>query len=75
MEIIRTIFYEPTFNLLMFFYDIVGNLGVAILLLAIVSRLITLPLTRRQMKNAEKNKVFQKEVEAIKKKYKNNIEK
>lgn len=75
MEIIRTIFYEPTFNLLMFFYDIVGNLGVAILLLAVVSRLITLPLTRRQMKNAEKNKVFQKEVEAIKKKYKKNQEK
>lgn len=75
MEIIRTIFYEPTFNLLMVFYDLVGNLGVAIILLAAVSRLITLPLTRRQMKNAEKNKVFQKEVEAIKKKYKKNQEK
>lgn len=75
MEIIRTLFYEPTFNLLMFFYDIFGNLGVAIILLAAVSRLITLPLTRRQIKNAEKNKVFQQEVASIKKKYKKNQEK
>jgi YidC/Oxa1 family membrane protein insertase len=75
MELIRIIFYEPTFNLLMFFYSIVGNLGVAILLIAVVSRLITWPLTRRQMKNAEKNKDFQKEVNSIKKKYKKNQEK
>jgi len=75
MEILRILFYEPTFNLLMFFYSIVGNLGVAILLIAVVSRLITWPLTRKQMKNAEKNKEFQKEVNAIKKKYKKNQEK
>ena len=75
MELIRIIFYEPTFNLLMFFYSIVGNLGIAIILIAVVSRLITWPLTRRQMKNAEKNKDFQKEVNSIKKKYKKNKEK
>ncbi len=75
MEIFRILFYEPTFNLLMYFYSIVGNLGIAILLIAVVSRLITWPLTRKQMKNAEKNKEFQKEVNAIKKKYRKNQEK
>lgn len=75
MGILQVLFYEPTFNLLMYFYSIVGNLGVAILFIAVVSRLITWPLTRRQMKNAEKNKDFQTEVNAIKKKYKKNQEK
>lgn len=75
MGIFHTLFYVPTFNLLMYFYSIVGNLGVAILLIAVVSRLITLPLTRRQMKNATQGKEFQKEVNAIKEKYKKNQEK
>lgn len=75
MGILQVLFYEPTFNLLMYFYSIIGNLGVAILLIAVVSRLITWPLTRRQMKNAEKSKDFQREVNAIKKKYKKNQEK
>lgn len=75
MEIFHVLFYEPTFNLLIFLYNILGNLGLAIIVLAIISRLITWPLTRRQIKTAEKNKVFQQEVTQIKKKYKNNKEK
>lgn len=75
MQILHVLFYEPTFNLLIFLYDIIGNLGLAIIVLAIISRLITWPLTRRQIKTAEKNKVFQQEVAKIKKKYKSNQEK
>lgn len=75
MEIFHILFYVPTFNLLMVFYGFVGNLGVAILILAVISRLITWPLTQRQIKNAEKGKDFQKEVDSIKKKYEKNKEK
>jgi len=75
MQIFHVLFYEPTFNLLIFLYDIIGNLGLAIIVLAVISRLITWPLTRRQVKTAEKNKVFQQEVAKIKKKYKSNQEK
>ena len=75
MQIFHVLFYEPTFNLLIFLYDVIGNLGLAIIVLAVVSRLITWPLTRRQVKTAEKNKVFQQEVAKIKKKYKSNQEK
>lgn len=75
MQIFHVLFYEPTFNLLIFLYDVIGNLGLAIIILAVVSRLITWPLTRRQVKTAEKNKVFQQEVAKIKKKYKSNQEK
>lgn len=75
MQIFHVLFYEPTFNLLIFLYDMIGNLGLAIIVLAIISRLITWPLTRRQIKTAEKNKVFQQEVAKIKKKYKSNQEK
>lgn len=75
MEIFQILFYEPIFNLLMWFYSFVGNLGWAILIVAVISRLITWPLTQRQIKQAESGKEFQNEIETIKKKYSKNQEK
>jgi YidC/Oxa1 family membrane protein insertase len=72
---IQTLFYEPIFNFLMFFYSYTGNLGVAILLLALFTRLITYPLTKRQIKNADKGQEMQEKMKALKKKFKKNQEK
>ncbi len=67
--------YDLVFNVLIVLYRFFGeNLGLALIALAIVSRLVVLPFTLKQIKNIDKNKEFQKKYEAIKKKYKSNKE-
>ena len=46
----NTLFVEPIFNLLMGFYYLIPNLGVAIILLTLAVRFITLPMTLKQLK-------------------------
>jgi membrane protein insertase Oxa1/YidC/SpoIIIJ len=75
-DIFRVLFYQPTFNLLIIFYNLfAGNLGLAIVAIAVLSRLVTYPITRAQIKSAEKGKTFQKKYDELKKKYKKNKEK
>lgn len=75
MDIFHNFFYVPIFNLLMLIYQLlVENLGIAILLVALIAKLITFPLTRKQMKSAEKSKEFQKKTKEVKDKYKNDQE-
>jgi len=72
----RVLFYQPTFNLLIVLYEFLGsNLGWAIIIIAVLSRLITFPLTKKQIKLAEKSKEMQKKIEKVKKKYKKNEDK
>lgn len=67
------LFYQPTFNLLIFFYNLFGgNLGWAILMIALVAKLVTYPITAKQLKSAEKMKVFQQKSAEVRKKYEKN---
>jgi len=67
--------FDFVFNVLIVLYRATGeNLGLALILIAILSRVIVIPFTRKQLKNVDKNKEFQKKYEAIKSKYKNNKE-
>lgn len=72
----HVLFYQPLFNLLIVFYNLLfENLGLALVAIAIFARVITIPLTNRQIKSAEKNKEFQKQLKELKKKHKKNEEK
>ncbi len=76
MDIFTILFYQPIYNLLIVLYRLFSdNLGLAIIIVALLSRLITLPITIRQMKMMGSNKEMQKKMNEIKKKYKNNKEK
>ncbi len=75
MDIFHVLFYQPTYNLLMLFTSWFGSLGFGIILIALFSKLITLPLTNAQVKNAEKSKKLQVKFKELKEKYKNNQEK
>lgn len=76
MNFFQIVFFDPIFNILMLLYTYLGeNIGLAIIGVAIITRLITLPLTRGQFKNADKNKAFQSKYQAVKKKYAKNKEK
>lgn len=54
---------------LKFFHSLIGNWGVAIILLTLSVKVILLPLTHKAMVSAESMKKLQPQLEAIKKKY------
>jgi len=56
-------------SLLRWFYDITGVWGVAILLLTVVVKLVTLPLTLKQISSMKRMKEIQPEIKKIKEKY------
>ncbi len=61
---------KPLFTLLEFFYQKVGNFGVAILMLTVVIRLITFPLANRGFEMGVKMKKIQPELQALQKRLK-----
>ena len=74
--IFRAVFYQPVFNVIVLFYRLFGNnLGLAIISVAALSRIITYPMTKAQIKSAEKSKECQSKYDALKKKYGKNKEK
>lgn len=76
MDILTVLFYQPIYNLLMILYrSFGGDLGLAIISVALISRIVTYPLTRRQIKFAEKSREMNTKVKEIKEKYKNNKDK
>ena len=61
---------KPIFAVLEFFYQHVGNFGVAILMLTVVIRLITFPLANKGFEMGIKMKKIQPELQALQKKNK-----
>lgn len=60
---------EKMLWLLRLFYGLTGIWGVAIILLTVVVKLVTLPLTFKQMKSMKKMREVQPELQALKEKY------
>jgi YidC/Oxa1 family membrane protein insertase len=76
MDIFTILFYQPIYNLVIVLYRVFGgDLGLAIIAIAVLSRLITLPITLRQIKMAEGNKEFNAKIKSIKEQYKNDKDK
>lgn len=75
MDIFQILFYQPTFNLIVWLTGIFGNIGWAIIIVAFLAKIITIPLTKKQIKNAEKSTQLQIKMKELKKKYKNNQQK
>ncbi|HZZ30720.1 MAG TPA: membrane protein insertase YidC, partial [Phenylobacterium sp.] len=61
---------KPIFALLEFFYQQVGNFGVAILMLTVVIRLVTFPLANKGFEMGVKMKKIQPELQAMQKRLK-----
>lgn len=65
----------PMLQLMIFFYGIVHNYGVAIIFLTILVKIITLPLTLKGMKSMKAMTKIQPEVMALREKFKNDPQK
>ncbi len=61
--------------LMRFFHGVIGNWGLAIILLTVLVKLLLLPLTHKAMVSAESMKKLQPKMEEIKKKYPDDREK
>src|SRR5690348_6286133 len=59
------------FNVLLFFYQITGNLGVAIIVLTVVIRLLLVPLSLPSLKARDALQKLQPELKKLRDKHKN----
>lgn len=76
MDIFQILFYQPVYNLLIVFYRLFGeNLGIAIILVALITRFVTFSFTLRQSRNMVKNLEMNDRMQEVKEKYKDNKEK
>jgi YidC/Oxa1 family membrane protein insertase len=77
MNIWEMLIINPMLNTLLWIYSILGNFGLAIILFTIIVRLITHPLTVRQLKSAQAMQDMQKskQWQDLQKKYKNDKQK
>ncbi len=66
----HTIFYQPIFNLLIVFYNFVGDIGVAIILLTILLKLVLWPLTVQSLKSQKMLQMMQPKLQVLQTKYK-----
>ena len=80
MEIITTIFndflYQPLFNILIFFYNIVPghDFGIAVILLTLLIRIVLFPLSRKGIMARKSLEGLQPKIKEIQKKYKDKEE-
>lgn len=71
MSILYTLFGK----MLLIIYELVGSYGIAIIIFAIIAKLILLPITIKQTKSMQETTKLQPEIQKLQKKYANNKEK
>lgn len=74
-NIFTTIFYQPIFNLLVFLYNLIPDIGIAIIIITIIIKLILWPLSHKSLKSQKALQELQPKMEELKVKYKDNKEK
>lgn len=65
---------KPIYVLLKYLYSVVGNYGVAIILLALLIKIVFYPLTVKQTKSMKKMQVVGPQMKMLREKYKNDKE-
>lgn len=71
-ELFQTLLYQPIFNLFVGFYDLIPDIGVAILLLTLIIKLILYPLTAKSIRAQQSLSSLQPKLDEIKKQHAGN---
>lgn len=69
------IFYQPLFNLLIFLYNNIGDLGLAVILITLIVKGALYPITAKATKSQNELKKIQPKVKELQEKYKDDKEK
>jgi len=75
IQLYTTIIYQPLFNLLVFFYNIIPDIGIAIIFLTIIVKVILWPISHKGLKSQKVLQDLQPKMDSLKQKYKDNKEK
>lgn len=71
-ELFHIVFYQPIFNILVFLYDLVPDIGIAIVLLTLLIRIALYPLNRKALRSQKALQELQPKIDELKKEYKGN---
>jgi len=75
MNIFDLIFFQPIYNLLIFIYDNIPNIGIAIIIVTLIVKLVLYPLNNKTLKSQKKLQGLHSKIKEIQDKYKDNKEK
>jgi len=65
-----TLFYQPILNLVVFLYNIFGDLGIAIIAITLIIKLILWPLSNKSIKSQKALQELQPKIDELKAKFK-----
>lgn len=74
IEIYNLILFNPLLNLMIYLYDLVGDFGVAIIIVTVIVRLLLVPLSVKSIKSQKAMQHLQPKMNEIKNKHKDNKE-
>jgi YidC/Oxa1 family membrane protein insertase len=75
-NILNTILTYPILNLMIVLYHVLfNNLGLAVIAIAVISRLVLIPLSKTQIEMSNKMAELKPELDKLQKRYKNNPQK
>jgi len=76
IELYNTVLYQPLFNILIFFYNIVPikDIGIAIILITILVRLLLYPLSKSSIESQKKLQELKPQIDELKAKHKDDKE-
>jgi YidC/Oxa1 family membrane protein insertase len=75
IQLFETVLYQPIFNLFIGLYDIIPDVGIAILLITLLIKLVLYPLTAKSIKAQRELQEIQPKLLELKKKYKTDQQK
>ncbi|HNZ86652.1 MAG TPA: YidC/Oxa1 family membrane protein insertase [bacterium] len=66
----KVVLYYPIFNLLVFFYNLIPDIGIAIIFVTIIIKIIIWPLSKKSMRSQKAMQTIQPKLEALQTQYK-----
>ena len=74
MNILSILVYQPIYNILTGLYNIVGDFGIAIIIMTLIIKILLIPLSRKQIESQKEMQELQPKLKKLQEKYKNDKE-
>lgn len=74
MDTLRAVFFDPIFNALIALYNLLGDMGLAIIALTVIIKLVMLPLANKALRAQRRMQALQPELKKLQEKHKEDRE-
>ena len=75
MQFLFLTIYQPVYNALVLLYNLLGDFGIALIALTLITKFLLIPLSRKQIQSQKEMQEIQPKLKALQKKYKDDKEK